>query len=159
MSNPFEEADPWEVSTDTLLPVGNHVVSITEAEDDTNSKGNPTLALKFENAAGSIKDWEHYSETFLRKIVALYQHAGLEIPQEGEFDPDDHCRLTGKKRAQLVGKKIGIVVREEPRNDDPSKMQKRVQGFVDPSQIDADLPVDASPYASVASSVDDDIPF
>ena len=162
LTNPFAQADAWDVSTDTMLPVGNHVVTIIEADDQTaKSSGNPQLHLKMQNENGSIQDWVAYHGDFLGKIVSVFDAAGIERPGDGEFDPDDNYRLTASCIRRVRDKKVGIVIREEEDNREPGKMRKRVQGYVTPDKITGDIPADTSGLATAtASSVaDDDIPF
>jgi hypothetical protein len=138
---------------------------ITEVEDSTaQSSGNPVIELKLENAAGeTIRDWVVYHEAFLGKVVALFDSAGLDRPVEGEYDPDDHCRLTKQKIDQLRGKTVGNVNRDEPDNR-PGKTgsRRRVQGYVQPSRITDDIPTDTRGLPNANSQVqndDSDIPF
>lgn len=160
LENPFGSADAWEVSTDSMLPVGNHVVRITEADDQTaKSSGNPQLHLKLENAGGSIQDWVPYSESFLGKVVSVFDACGIERPQDGEFDPNDHFRLTAKCIRRVLDKEVGIVVREEEDNREPGKMRRRVQGYVPTSRITGEQAPAASVASGGASSLEDEIPF
>src|SRR5215831_15241911 len=121
VDNPFATADAWEVSTQQewnpekpWLPIGNHVCTIVEANDDTaKSSGNPKLVLLMDNVQGKTIGYESYHSNFLGKIVALFDAAGIPRPQEGEFDPEDNCRLSPGCRARLVGKSVGVVIRNE----------------------------------------------
>lgn len=162
--SPFESAERWDVSTDTLLPVGNHVVTIIQAENGTTrTSGNPQIELKLENAQGSMRDWMVYNEKLLGKVSSLYEAAGVQLPQTGEFNPEDHCRLTQKCVDRLTSKKVGIVIREEPQRDDPTKMRRVIKGYVTPDRITSDMPADTRglPQAGQAASpvADDDLPF
>jgi len=162
VSNPFAEADPWTTSTEMWLGVGNHIVKITQADDETTeSSGNPKLVLRFENANGAQRAWENYHERFLDKIVALYDSAGIERPQEGEYDPEDHCRLTEKCRKRLLNRYVGIIVRKEKSNNDPTKEFDRVKGYVTPAML-GDMPANTQGLPSSGSAgqySDDEIPF
>jgi hypothetical protein len=164
-ANPFASAEAWETSTDTMMGIGPHVATIIEQADSTaKSSGNPVLELKFENGAGeTIRDWLPYNEGFLAKVVALYDSAGLERPDEGEFDPSDHCRLTAKKINQLGGKKIGIMVRDEDDDREVGKKRRRVAGYVTPSRITEEMAADTRGLSTSSSTKskndDDDIPF
>jgi hypothetical protein len=137
--NPFDEAEPWEVSAGgPVLAPGDYVCEIVEADDETASTKNPQIVLRFATATGSIKSWETYHAQFLGKIVSLYHAAGLEHPAAGEFDPADRCRITAKKINELVGRTVGIVVRQEEDNrpDHAGEMRSRVQGYLKPEEID-----------------------
>src|SRR5215831_12370185 len=135
-TNPFDDADPWTVSTDNWLGVGNFIVKIVYAEDATaKTSGNPQIALKFENEQGAKLDWCAYSGDFLARVVSLFDAAEVQRPQPGEFDPNDNYRLTQACIDRLVGKTIGIVNREEPDYKDPTVMRVRVQGYTTASAI------------------------
>lgn len=173
MSNPFEETEAWDVSTDRYLGEGNHLVRIEEAEDSTSNQGNPMIILVMKDRSGALaKERMGYHGGFLDKVVGLYKSCGLSLPKEGEFDPGDNCRLTAAKIKQLVGKQVGAVIRNEPDRDKPGKFWPRVKGFVEPSRIadagatngfgDQDVPIDSEFAATGASSqpmADEDIPF
>ena len=165
--NPFESAEPWTVSAENMLDVGPHVVTIETAEDDTaKSSGNPVVHLKFVNSEGSIQAWEAYHAEFLRKIVSLYNSVGLPLPANGEFNPMDRCRLTEQKIAQLRGKQVGIVVRDEPDNRltaAPGATQRKVAGYLPPHEVTngpdtRGLP-DAQPTQQQRQPAQDKIPF
>lgn len=140
MSNPFADTDPWEVSLDTILPPGNHVVKITEAEGGTSGKNNPTIELKMVNEHGSIQDWLSVTHGTVSKVVALAQAAGVPLPAEGDFDPET-LRLAPEWIFRLKGRTVGIVIREEPAwnketgREDPTKTRSRVQGYVTPQRV------------------------
>jgi hypothetical protein len=147
-----------------MLPKGNHVVTIIQADDGTAvSSGNPQIVLKFENPNGAIRAWETYHPEFLRKVVALFDAAGLARPETGEFDPNDRCRLSQVYLSKLLNKQIGIIVREEADNrvDHVGEMRLRVQGYVQPRKILEDVPIDDRGLANVGASAteDDDLPF
>ncbi len=152
-TNPYSSAEAWDPSN-AMLPVGDHVVKIMEAEDETSSNQNPQIILRFGNDQGTIKCWETYHDKFLGKIVALYDAAGVERPAEGEFNPNDKCRLTQKCIDRLLDKEIGIVVREETDTSDPlnPKVRKRVQGYIEPSRITEGPDTRGLPGAQAASS-------
>lgn len=161
--NPFASAEAWETSTGEYLGVGNHRVTIEEAEDASSAQGKPQIALLFRNSGGIKKDWCNYNSGFLARVVALFDAAGVERPQVGEFDPQDNCRLSEACRKRLVGKEVGIVVRLEEDYKDATKQVPRVKGYVPASKIDGSgdtrgLPEPAA-QASAASSRDDSIPF
>lgn len=165
LDNPFETADPWEVSTEDMLPIGNHLVTVVEANDGTaKSSGNPQAELKFENNDGYIRAWEAYHADFLGRIVSLYKSAGIAIPQNNEFDPNDNYRLTAACLARLVGHKLGIVVRDEDDNRNPGQKRRRVMGYVEPGRVGGAAngttkgTAASEPVAS-GSSKTDDIPF
>jgi hypothetical protein len=170
-TNPFAGADAWETSTGEYLGVGNHRVRIDQADDASSQQGKPQIALIFRNDEGMKSDWCNYSSEFLSKVVALFDAAGIERPQVGEFDPQDNCRLTEACRKRLLGREVGIVVRLEDDYKDPTKQVPRVAGYVPASRIDggADTrglppaqqqqPQKSSAPAQSPATADDRIPF
>ena len=155
-SNPFASAEAWEVSAGgPMLPVGDFVVTIVQADDATASTQNPQVEFRFQNDSGSIRAWETYHANFLSKIVSVYDAAGIARPDDGEFDPTDNCRLTQKKLDELMGKQVGIVIREEEDNrpDHYGEKRARVQGYLPASEI---APAET---AVAATDGDPDIPF
>lgn len=161
----FDTADRWDVSLDTMLPVGNHVVKIIQADGGTTRSVNayPQIELKFEAPTGTIRDWLVYHSQLLGKVASLYDAAGVTQPQEGEYDTEDNCRLTQKCIDRLWGKTIGIVVREEDDNRNPGQKRRRVQGYVTADRITSDVPADTSGLptagAQANSAAQDKIPF
>lgn len=154
----FENTPAWEVSTSTLLPVGNHVVTVDVAESTKTRNDNNQIELSLSNAQGSIRDWVVYAEeNGVAKVVALFGAAGQALSNE---DQDENGQLTPACVARLDGKKVGIVINEEPDYKDATKTRRRVKGYVAPGQVDADVPIDTSGLPAVSSQgADDDIPF
>jgi hypothetical protein len=155
----FDQLEPWDVSTTSLLPVGNHRVKITSAESDKTRNGNNQLVIDASNAQGSRKDWIVYAEeNGARKIVALARAAGVRLPTPDDQKHDG--QLTDDYVALFVGKEAGMVVREEASYKNPGKMP-RVKGWVPVSQLDGqDVPIDTAGLPSgPAVKSDDDIPF
>lgn len=157
-TNPFASAEPWEVSTERILPEGNHVVRIEEASGGTSSGQHPQIELRFVNEAGSIRDWLVITQATVGKVVSLAQATGVGVPGD---DDVDGLRVRDEWIYRLVGKTVGIVVREEPDNRDPSKTRTRVQGYVDPSRIkDSQQPSNgSSTYGQAPAESKRDIPF
>jgi hypothetical protein len=140
-SNPFEDATAWETSAGgPMLAVGDHVVTIVQADDSTAGTKNPQIELRFEAAGGggSIRAWETYHDEFLARVVALFDSAGVDRPKPGEFDPADRCRIKQQVLDRLVGQTVGIVVGEEDDNrpDHYGEKRRRVQGYLKPEEID-----------------------
>jgi len=164
-SNPFASAEAWEVSTERILGDGNHVVKITGAEDGSSSGGHPQIELQLANDQGEIRDWMVITKASVGKVVSLATAAGVEIPSEDDIADTSTLRLKQAWIDKLVGKTVGIVVRDEPSFKDPKRMISRVQGYVTPDRIkgykDSDVTGagDADPFASVKSKVDPEMPF
>ena len=154
----FEKAEPWEVSTATLLPIGNHICTITSAEAGESSGGFPQLEVEVEGDKGTRKDWLVYGDRGgygVQKIVALYRFSGTELSND---DQGEDGKLKPEAVARLVGKKVGVVVHEEDDRREPGKKRLRVKGYVDPSLIGNVTAQE--PAAAVAGGIsDDDIPF
>ena len=167
--NPFEAAERWEPFLEKYISEeGNYVFEILEAEG-TSAKGGqqgPQIFLQLEAKEGRIRDWLNYNEgRSLGKVTSLYESAGIPVPQPGEFDPSDHCRLTQACIDRLVGRRVGAVVRKEDSYKTPGETILRVQGYVAPSRLTDDLPVDTrglpdvSAVSSSANPDEPDVPF
>jgi len=172
-TNPFDETEAWEPYLDKYISEeGNYVFTIVEAEDATSQTSKmPQLFLQLEAREGKIRDWVNYrhdeEKQQLDKVLAVYKAAEVQTPQEGEFDPADHCRLSSGCIARLVGRKVGGVVRLEDSFKDPTKQVLRIQGYVPSNRITDDMPADtanlpdvgAAAAANAGGSDDLDIPF
>lgn len=164
MTNPFRNTEPWEVSTETILGPGNYIVTIIEAEDGTSSGGHPQVSLLLKNDQGQIRAWQVITDASIGQIVALAQSAGIELP--GDEDIVEGLRLRQAYYDRLIGKQVGIVVREEPSWKDPTKMRSTVAGYVEPAKITGS---DATPQGAADQFVtagnaatrraDSDLPF
>lgn len=156
----FSNEEAWAAGT--YLPPGNHLCTIVAADGEGSSKnGNPQIELRVENAQGdSSRDWIVVTPATLGKVLQLAEAAGVgnpgavEIPSEGWTD-----WVNG-----LIDKKVGVIVRNEPKWDDPDKLIAKVQAYVHPDElrgVDADVPADTSGLRQPAgaSAQDDDIPF
>ena len=159
MPNPYETADPWEVSTDKLLPEGNHVVDIQDAETGTSNNGNFQIVLKFGNADGTIRDWLTVTENTVGKVVQLANATGVPLPTDEDIE--DGLKLKQSYVDKFFGKRVGIVIREEVDNRDVSKTRLRVQGYVEPGRVaKSDIPNGTNQFqAAAATKSDDDFPF
>jgi hypothetical protein len=158
MSNPFQSTEPWEVSLDRMLPPGNHVVDIAEAQDGTSSNDNPQIELRLANAEGAIRDWLVITEGTVSKIVALAQAAGVPLPEDDDLaEPGISLRLKQSWIDKLFNKKVGIVIREEPDYKDPTKTRSRVQGYVNYKRVLGSTAPNGAHTA--AAKPTDDIPF
>lgn len=162
MSNPFQSTEAWEVQLEQILPAGNYVAKIDEASDGTSSGGYPQIELKMTNALGAIRDWMVITETSIGKVVALAQAAGVALPIDDDIVDQNSLRLKQVWIDRLVGKTVGIVVRDEPDYKDPTKIRQRVQGYVDPSRIasaPSDIPNGATAFQTQAKKSSDPLPF
>jgi hypothetical protein len=172
----LEDVEPWEVSTDTILPIGNHVCKIVEAEGGTSSGNFPQGALKFENAQGSIRDWITISPSNdpgsfpvgLRKAVQLFKSAGIPLATVNPHIDPTTFAIAQAAWDLLIGKTVGVVVYSEPDRNDPTKLRTRVRGTVPASQLGANAQRDSGVRSDIPSDVpsgagrtlsDDEIPF
>jgi hypothetical protein len=161
----YGTAESWDTSTETLLPVGNFVAEIVMAEPG-HTKGSmgreakPQLEIKVQNDRGSRKDWIVITPNTQGKVVQVFDASGTERPKQGEFDPSTG-ELTEEACARLRGKKVGVVIRDEQSLKDPTRMEPRIQGYVQPDRITEDVPIDTAglPPANGPQSADSKIPF
>lgn len=153
MNFDFNNLQAFDALSDSLLGVGDHLVTIDSAEAGTNDKGNLELKVEAHNSLGKRSDWIYYGSEFgQRKVVALCQATGVRLPAENDWNhagelTEAYCEL-------FVGKQGVMVVRDEVYN---GKTSPKAKGWVHPSQINTDTPADMPIPASVEA--DDDIPF
>jgi hypothetical protein len=161
--NPFATEKAWSVSEGGgILPAGEHLVEVVDIEgDSTSSGGYPQIVVNVSNADGQIRDWIVVIPSTIGKVVQLTDAAGLERPTDAQVEADGPgYRLDPKYLDKLVGKQVGVVVRDEADRNDPSKVRQRVAGYVAPSSVkQSDVPSDASEFQTPATVSDDDIPF
>jgi hypothetical protein len=129
----LEGVEAW--SSTTILPPGKHQVTITEAKEGTSSGGHPEIEMQFSGDQGEIREWLQFTERTFGKVKQFMEAVGVQA-KPGEDFP------TG----ELEGKRLGIMVTTEPRQDDPSKTRSRVAAFL-PSE------------GGNGSSGDQDLPF
>lgn len=153
----FGTAEAWEAG-DKLLPAGEHVVEIMEAETGTSSGGHPQIEVKLSNHDGGLRDWIVITPKSLGRAVALFDASGMSRPNAEQSDTDSHAWTVYIDT--LVGKKVGIAVREEPDYKDPTQTRLRIAGYKlardvqVPSDIPSDIPAQRGP-----GPADDVLPF
>jgi len=164
MSFDYSGTEAWKVQ-DSLLPIGDHVVTIVNPMAGQSSGGYPQVELRVESEIGSLRDWIVITPSTIGKIVQVFDAAGVDRPQDGEYDTETGA-LTDACVDRLHNRKVGVVVRDEPDNRDPTKMRRRVQGYVDAHQITSDIPANtaglpqpSAPSASRPADEDDKVPF
>lgn len=150
----------------SLLPLGFHLVTITEADgSEKSSGGHPQIALRVENATGDgLRDWKVITEGSIPFLLQLTDAAGIERSNM-TFESKDEA--AEKLPPLLKGKQVGVKVVEEPKNNDPTKMRRIVDSYWRPDELPAaalnatsDVPADTSGLAAQGAQVqDDDIPF
>lgn len=163
----------------TVLPAGWHDVQINEHTDGFSSNNNPEIRLKMaafvgEHAGGTISDWIQVTESTAGKVRQLLEAAQVQIPQ-GNFQlPEGY----------LNGRRVRLLIREEPDYQDPTKLRSRVKAY-EPigAPTPAPMPIGGAPaqqaqpqapaygqplpgmppqpagVAGTSHAVDDDIPF
>jgi hypothetical protein len=169
MSFGFNPEEKWNVSTDSLLPVGNHVCEILEIEagPDVRSRNNyPEVRLKVGNTQGTLRDWITISnEKTFGKFTALVLAVGFDQadwPQAGEDFSTEDGHVKQSYANKLLGRRVGVVAREEP--DQQGSPRIRVKGYVPVGDIkasDVTSPNEGASFAHAGSRkpADDDIPF
>jgi hypothetical protein len=144
----IDQAEEW--SGVSILPPGEHTVTITEVEEGTSGGGHPALKLQFVAPSGDeIRDTCTVIESTYGKVKQLYAACGLPAPSQGVSGSD------------VKGKKINVRVALEPRNDDPSKMVSRVKAYKPPMSVDGTPAVASQTTNGVSGGQPafDDIPF
>lgn len=140
----LDGVDAW--SAGAVLPPGWHDVRIETAEDEE-SNGHPVIALQMsavggEHAGFGVRDWIHVTAKSLGKVRQFLEAAKVEIPS-GDFE---------LPTSKLVGRTTRVLVAEEPKNSDPTKMVSVVKAYV--------LAEGKAPASSGAvPKADQDIPF
>lgn len=150
----FENLEPWDASTPSLLPVGDHDVTIDLAVSSRTRNGNPQIEIDASNVQGSRRDWIVYAEeNGARKVVALFLAAGVPLPSQA--DQDASGQLSDECVARLVGRRARMIVRLEDSYKNPGTQEPRVKGWV------ACSPTGGRPAGlpTRSAAVDDDIPF
>jgi hypothetical protein len=161
MSNPFQQADPWEVSLDSLLPAGNYVCTIEEAATGWSRNGYFQIELKLTNAQGTIRDWMVVTENSVGKVVALANATKVDLPTDADITDTAKLTLSDEYVYRFAGKTVGVVVRDEQDFKDPTQMRPRVQGYVDPSRIkessDVTSPASAGSFRTPPNNAKQDV--
>jgi hypothetical protein len=144
----LDGVEPWK-SGGLILRSGTHPVKVVEEEIDTTGD-HPVVKVQMvaiggEEKDAEIRDWIHVTKNSLGRIAQIYEAFGVEVPS-GAF-----------KWIPLKGRQAKIVVREEPKRDDPDRMVSVVKGY---SALSASDAIGEAATALGASPVeDDDIPF
>lgn len=154
----LDNVEPWKASGVILGP-GEHIVQVVEEEVITDGD-HPEVELSLEAVAGdeqggSIRDWVHVTEKSLGRVAQVLKAFEVEIP-EGDFE------WPGVK-----GKRAKIIVRREPKRNEPDRMVTVVKGYApltDTDKVAAEFNAteakggDPGPEAGKPKP-EDDIPF
>jgi hypothetical protein len=155
----FSNEERWDPTSALLIDVGNWVATIKEADTGKSSGGYPQIELRVVKGDSSLRAWVVITPASLGKVVQLTDAAGLPNPGSVDVESDEFKAYV----KQLEGKQVGIIVRDVPRNDDPSRLKRSIEAFCTPAEVpqaDADVPADTSGLVgSGTAKQDDDIPF
>lgn len=111
----LDKVEAWK--GEGSLPPGAHEVTIESLEEGTSKNNHPQWTIEYGNDLGSIREWMVVIPESYGKVRRLIEAAGIEVKGgDWEFDP-----------STLVGRKVRIIVGEEPSQDDPNKKFRRVQ--------------------------------
>ncbi|MBO0953094.1 hypothetical protein [Fibrella forsythiae] len=90
-----------------LLEDGQQPVTITAIDEgESEYKGIPFFAVRFENEQGYVSHRFYQSQAGMPAIISLFKEAGIEAQSEKELDTK-----------QLMGKQLTIEVGERAYND------------------------------------------
>lgn len=90
-----------------LLADGNHTVEIAHIDEgNSENKGIPFFAVRFENEDGYVSHRFYQSPAGMPGIVSLFEMAGIDVKEGAELDTK-----------QLIGKQVDIEVGERSYND------------------------------------------
>jgi hypothetical protein len=148
MKMDLQGVEAWRAGT---VPPGTYTCRVEDATEGRSSRGYPQLELSWTVLDGEfqdaeIRDWLVVTEKSRGKIVALLQACGMQIP-EGEFD---------LPVSDLVGRSAQVMMRSEPKYDEPEKMVVRAAGYK-PAAVGSPV---APVWPNGASAVkDDEVPF
>jgi hypothetical protein len=139
-----------------ILPPGKHLVTIERAEDGTSSGGNPQVALEMsavggEHAGFTVRDWLTITPAALGRVVQFLDAAKIDRPS-GDFE---------FPTTKLPGRKLVVLVKQEPKNDGSGDMRTVVAAYMPADQAGADVPADTAGLGTngASSKQDEDIPF
>lgn len=147
----LDDVEPWSGSGVILAPGTHPVVVRNEEIDETGD--HPVVMVQMEaiggeEKGGEIRDWIHVTKNTLGRIAQIYKAFGVDHPS-GEFT-----------WIPLLGKQAKVVVRNEPKRDEPSKTRTVVKGYAELSGVDlVAAAFDATPIENGDPGPEPDIPF
>jgi hypothetical protein len=140
MSNPFATEDAWEVSTGDLIPVGDFVCSIESVATGRSGGNYPQIELVI-------------TPNTIGKVVQLLKACGAGTPPD-EVVREDYAIEESWLRKNVLGKRVGVIVREEEKYNDPGKFVPKIRGYVEPDRINASDVTSAGEAAGFGSAQD-----
>lgn len=151
----LENVEAWKAGG--MPPAGTYTARIDDASEGTSTNGYDQLELSWtvvggEHDGAECRDWLTITEATRGKVVALLQATGI-VVGAGDFE---------LKVGDLIGRTAQIVLRKEPKYNDPDKMVTKVAGYKEaPSNgSNGDVPPDTNGLRQGA--LDDDgkpLPF
>jgi hypothetical protein len=141
----LDGVEAWTGSV--ILKPGTHPVTVTNEEVDETGD-HPVVVLQLEAIGGDepgaeVRDWVHITANTLGRIAQLYKAFNVDVPS-GDFN-----------WIPVKGRNCKVLVREEPKRDDPSQMRTAVKAYL-PLTGDAALLGVAQAFGA---KVEEDIPF
>jgi hypothetical protein len=154
MSNPFATEDAWEVSTGDLIPVGDFVCSIESVATGRSGGNYPQIELEVKTGDNRTrKDWLVITPNTIGKVVQLLKACGAGTPPD-EVVREDYAIEESWLRKNVLGKRVGVIVREEEKYNDPGKFVPKIRGYVEPDRINASDVTSAGEAAGFGSAQD-----
>lgn len=136
----FVGVEAWE-GGGGVLPAGDHVVKIDSIVAGESSGGWPQLTIEMSNGQGSIREWMTLPQSGFGRIAQFTDALGLDRAAVQESmaavqAPNGPAVVFSEAFVRgLVGKSVGVIVREEPDRQDPSKTRTRVKGFAPAANV------------------------
>jgi hypothetical protein len=158
----FSEEERWDPNSALMLPPGNHICTIRKAEEGTTRNGNDQIEVQVEKGGDTLRDWIVITPATLGKVIQLAEAAGVENPGAVSIPSTEWSAWV----EGLVGKKVGVIIRDEPHYDTAKaaqgQTQRKVQAYCTVEELgqeSSDVPADMAGFASGPQAQDDDIPF
>lgn len=159
----YSTSEVFEAYTDSYLPPGSHLVEIEGYRYEKDSQaGNHQFSLTFKAKDGA-SGYGYYTvtERAFPKINGLARHTGVEFTDDEIEYLEENDQVPESFLKRVVGKKVGVVFREEEKYGEPGKMQNRFQGTCPIEKVGGRSGASDIPSGTPGSSTqhDDDIPF
>jgi hypothetical protein len=137
MTNPFATEEAWEVSTGEWIPVGDHATKVDSIDGTGTSSGNfPQIEVIVKDGENRTrKDWINISANTVGKVVQFLKACGVEPPPDEAVDANTYRIDDAWLKANVLGKPVGVIVRERPGRSDPTKNFPEIVGYVPVSQV------------------------
>ncbi|QJW90774.1 hypothetical protein HNV11_16005 [Spirosoma taeanense] len=104
-----------------LLSDGQHHVTITDIEEgESENKGIPFFAVRFENEDGYVSHRFYQSRAGMSNIISLFERVGIDVNEGIELDTK-----------QLMGKELDIEVGERSYSDPNTGSERTLKQAMD----------------------------